>query len=343
MTKVKNPLKRLYRQLNSNQQAQIDRLRFSFGQLPRITNARAGREWLPQPYRAAVVVSCDFELGWAFRHGRRQGDAPERANQKARQTRLNLPVLLEMFDAYQTPVTWATVGHLFLNSCQKEDGQPHRNLPRPPYFENEHWSFQTGDWYDADPCSDLKSAPEWYAPDLIENILAARVKHEIACHTFSHIDCSDGVCPPEVLSSELSVCQNLAAKSGINLKSFVFPGNFAGNYSILKDCGFTNYRSQLQVNLGVPALDRVGLCAIPGGIFWEIEPGWRVKEWVHVLQHCVDLALQKNLVFHLWFHPSCEDVNIRQVFPDVLAYIHERREELWMVTMKELSERFLDS
>jgi peptidoglycan/xylan/chitin deacetylase (PgdA/CDA1 family) len=343
MKKNKNPFKLLYKLGNSDQKALIDRFRFSIGLLPRVTKKSTNIGWLPSPYQAALVISSDFELGWAYRFSRGQAGSLVRAQQKAELTRRNLPVLLEMFDFYEIPVTWATVGHLFMDKCQRYDGRSHGNLPRPPYFENEYWSYQTGDWYDADPCTDQKSAPEWYAPDLIRNILASKVKHEIGCHTFSHIDCSDGICSPELLRAELTTCKQLANEFGLELKSFVFPGNFSGNFHVLKELGFENYRSTIQVQLGVPLLDKVGLCVIPGGIFWEIMPGWEIIDWELAIQHCIDLAIKKNLVLHLWFHPSCDEVNIKEIFPYILEYIKARRKNIWVVTMKELSDRFLHS
>ena len=93
-------------------------------------------------------------------------------------------------------------------AVNREHGMAHPGMLRPPYFENEFWRYRSGDWYEHDPCSSVEQAPEWYAPDLIRDILSAKVKHEIACHTFSHIDCSDKHCPPELMEAELAECQS---------------------------------------------------------------------------------------------------------------------------------------
>lgn len=298
---------------------------------------------MPSPYRAALVISADFELGWAYRYGRFTTDTGLKVRKATEQTRRNLPALLKLFDHYEIPITWATVGHLFLNSCIRLDGKAHSDLPRPPYFENEWWVYKEGDWYDADPCSSLVESPEWYAPDLIQSILEAKVKHDIGCHTFSHIDCSEGICSRELMKAELTTCQQIAIAWGIELKSFVFPGNFMGNLSVLREQGFKCYRLTTNCHLGVPVLDKVGLCAIPGGILWEIPSSWKVNEWERVLQHCVGLALKDNLVMHLWFHPSCNEVNVKETFPELLEYINMKRSEIWIVTMKELADFYLDN
>lgn len=341
MEKLISLLKKIYRLTSPDQKVLIDRLRFQIGMLPRVTLGDIGRDWLPSPYRAALVISADLELGWAYRYARSTMDIQMQIRQVAEQTRRNIPTLLELFDRYETPITWATVGHLFLDSCQCFTGKAHPDLPRPPYFENEWWIYQHGDWYDFDPCTNLANAPEWYAPDLIQNILASRVKHEIGCHTFSHLDCSEGKCSSELLGAEINICKQLAAKWGIELKSFVFPANIKGNISILKEYGFESYRLDTVCHIGVPVLDEFGLCAMPGGIFWELPPGCKVKDFERTIQRCVELALKKNLVLHLWFHPSCNEVNISQIFPDFLENIKTKHSEIWVVTMKELADFFL--
>lgn len=337
MNSYKALAKKIYYQLNPYQKGLVDRFRFKIGLLPRITHGVSDREWLPHPYRAAMVISADLELGWAFRYAHRATPTSLTVRHVSDQTRRNIPSLIALFDRYEMPITWATVGHLFLDSCHLVDGKAHPNLPRPPYFENEWWTYQHGDWYDDDPCTSLADAPEWYASDLIRKILAAKVKHEIACHTFSHIDCSESVCPSELLRAELTTCRQLAAEWGIDLKSFVFPANIGGNIAILKEQSFEAYRLDTVCHMGIPTIDDFGLCAIPGGIFWEVPNGWKLNEWERVTKRFVDLALDKNLVLHLWFHPSCEEANINQTFPNLLEYVNTKRSEIWVVTMRDLA------
>ena len=210
--------------------------------LPRVGD-RGGT--YPAGAKAAVVISADLEMAWAWRYSKKNEDAVALALQKAEQTRKNLPALLDLFDQFNVPVTWATVGHLFLEGCNRPNGRAHPDLPRPPHFENEFWRYVQGDWLDGDPCSDYHRDPAWYAPDLLRSILSAKVKHEVACHIFSHIDCSEGNCPPEVMDSELAQCQRLAGNFGISLRSFVFPGNLTGNFISLKEHGFNAYRYEI--------------------------------------------------------------------------------------------------
>jgi len=97
-------------------------------------------------------------------------------------------------------------------------------MPRPKLFENRNWSFHSGDWYQHDPCSDYKSAPAWYASDLIDKIISSGANHEIGCHTFSHLDFTYQNCPKQLADAEMDTCLKLAANKGITMISMVFPG-----------------------------------------------------------------------------------------------------------------------
>ena len=216
-----------------------------------------------------------------------------------------------------------------MERCARQNGWPHPEVLRPPYFENEFWRYASGDWFDADPCSDYQHASDWYAPNLLQAILSAKAEHEIACHTFSHIDCSEAFCPPEVMDSELAKCQRLAAKWGMVLRSFVAPGNLTS----LKRHGFTSYRRYGGYELDVPRQDDLGLWQIPGGLCWEKPEGWPVNAWIGALRRCVDRALETGTVLHLWFHPSCDPINVGTVFPAMLDYVASHRSDLWLTTM----------
>ena len=80
----------------------------------------------------------------------------------------------------------------------------------------------------------------------------------------------------------------LAQAWGIDLKSFVFPGNLAGNLACLKKAGFTNYRYHNRYELGLPEQDQYGLWRIPGGLCWEKPSGWTEDSWINELQRSVN-------------------------------------------------------
>jgi len=330
----------LYSLVGPRGQAIIDRLSYHIGLLPKVnrTVPKLARPY-PTPYKACLIISADFELAWGWRYTKGVPNPVRYALWRAQQARKNLPELLALFDQYEIPISWAVVGHLFLAGCTRNNGWAHPEVRRVPYFENEFWRYQKGDWFDADPCSDYRCDPAWYAPDIISAILRAKVNHEIACHSFSHVDFSDRVCPPEVADAELKQCQTIAQQWGVELKSFVFPGNLSGNLPSLKRNGFIAYRVRSPYELDYLRRDEVGLWQIPGGMCIE-KPSqyWPDRNWIGALKRHIDLSIQRGTVCHFWFHPSMNLDDIRNIFPAVLSYLTSQRERIWVTTMGEVAE-----
>lgn len=336
-----NLRERLYNLAGDRLQAFYSQGKYALGLRPRVNYKRFNEEMYPSPYKACLVISADFELAWGWFMVKSR--PPSYAIDKAHQARRNFPILLELFERYQIPVTWATVGHLFLENCSRNNGNLHPEILRLPYFTNEYWSYTKGDWFDSDTASNFVTAPEWYAPDLIQQILDSTVEHEIACHTFSHIDMSNERCPPEVAASELKACCELAKAWGIEPKSFVFPGNLAGNFQSLKKHGFSAYRMEGKYELDYPKKDEYGLWCIPGGINLE-KPfsKWKDEYWLGILKRYVDLAIDTGTVCHFWFHPSAEPETFEVILPKILENISDKREILWCTIMNSIARRLDD-
>lgn len=292
--------------------------------------------------KGIVVLSADFEMAWAFRYSKTQGNRAERMGLKER---LNVPKLLALFEKYKIPVTWATVGHLFLDSCSKDAEQKsHADMSRPAYFENSNWCYSNGDWYQHDPGTNYHESPAWYAPDLIEQIVTSPVGHEVGCHTFSHIDCSDEFCAVDLLKAELNACIKLASKMKIQLKSMVFPGGTHGNYSILKEVGITCYRKATDFHVDIPVLDELGLVQIPSSYaLRKSNSDWPAKRYIKMASSFVKKAKKYKMVAHLWFHPSMDEWYLDTVLPEVLAYIHmlESEGKIEILTMGQVAARVL--
>ncbi len=267
--------------------------------------------------KGIIVLSADFEMAWAFRYSKTKGKIAEEMGLRERE---NVPKLLTLFEKYQIPITWATVGHLFLDSCSKGQGlNAHPMMPRHSFFENSNWSFSSGDWYQHDPCSNYKDAPAWYAPDLIDQIIQSPVDHELGCHTFSHIDCTDRNCSSQLLNVELTACIELASKKGIQLKSMVFPGGTNGNYSTLKELGFTNYRKATNYHIDIPFINDDGLVQIPSSHNLDrSNQNWSAKRYIRMANSFVKKASKHKMVAHLWFHPSMDSWYIENVLPHIL-------------------------
>lgn len=290
----------------------------------------------PAKYKGALIISADFEMAWAWRFAKRRTD-PEKMGVTERK---NIPILIDMFENFGVPITWATVGHLLLKSCSRKSGRPHEHMKRIPYFENRVWSYLAGDWYDHDPCSDYHKAPAWYAPDLIEQILASKVPHEIGCHTFTHLDCTDERCPKDVMADEIRECVKIAKEEKIELRSMVFPGGTNGNYEVLKKYGFTNYRINAEWDLFYPEKDKNGLWRLPSSVSIENHGfGWGKEFYSQMYRIYIDKAIETGTVCHMWFHPSIDDFCLYEIFPLVLKYIKKKSVEgrLWVCTMGEMA------
>jgi peptidoglycan/xylan/chitin deacetylase (PgdA/CDA1 family) len=292
--------------------------------------------------KGSVIFSADFEMAWAFRFSKTLGLKAVETGLKERQ---NVPELLGLFDKYQIPVTWATVGHLFLNECKRGDqGLVHSEMPRPSYFKNRNWIFNSGDWYQHDPCTDVITDAAWYAPDLISKILLSGSNHEIGCHTFSHIDFTYSKCSKRLADAELDSCLELAKLKGISLKSMVFPGGTSGNYESLKEKGFICYRIPMKHHLDLPFIDKYNLVAIPSSLGLDKDPyGWSKEFHLRIIKKFLDKTMKHKLVCHLWFHPSMDTWYLENVMPDVVKMVAEYRDTLRIEvkTMQQIAKEVL--
>jgi peptidoglycan/xylan/chitin deacetylase (PgdA/CDA1 family) len=322
-----------YRMAGPSLQYRYSRAKFALGRRPSVASDRPAWRW-PTPFRAAVVFSADFELGWAWRYAR-AGDPLALARDKARLEHANIPRLLRLFGEHNVPVTWATVGHLFLEQC---DGA-HADLPRPGHFSNAEWRFADGGWFDCDPGGEWRDMPEWCAPDLIRQIRAAGGGHEVGCHSFSHITFADAHCPPALAAAELRACQAAAAAWGIELRSLVFPGNFVGNLDAVAAAGFSAYRAADGPDLDWPRREASGLWRLPKGVCLEPPlPSWPIADWHDRLQQCLHRALETGTLCHYWFHPSLDPEVVRAALVPLLESLTARRGEVWVTTMGAMAE-----
>ena len=292
--------------------------------------------YFPNGAKGGFVISADFELAWAWRYSKKNKNPLEYGLKKARQSRENVPLLLEMFEKYDIPITWATVGHLFLESCYKGE---HDWMAKIPNFDD-HWNFKEGDWYDHDPYSNFKNSPEWYAPDLIEKILNSKVGHEIGCHSFSHLHFKNNICPSQVADDDIKACVDAAKKWNINLKSMVFPGGTNGNYKALAKYGFTNYRQNNKFDLFYPEIGEENMVRLPSSFSIEdMGFNWSKEYYLYRYKKYIDKAIQTGTVCHAWFHPSENPWVVNELFPVVLKYAADLREKglLYITTMDKMS------
>jgi peptidoglycan/xylan/chitin deacetylase (PgdA/CDA1 family) len=303
--------------------ASLSKLNFILKRNPKIVKIKDIdlRKYIPEPFKGVFILSADFELAWAWRYAKSFKNPKEKAKKFAKISRKNIPKILDFCSEYNIPITWATIGHLLLEKCSHNEKLAHSHLRRIPHHENKYWKFNTGDWFEDDPGNNWHVTPEWYAPDLVREIMNSSIRHEIACHTFSHIDCQDGICPPEVFKDEINECLKAAKKWGIELKSFVYPGNLVGNLGLLRDLGFTSYRTDFSNLLSFPRKDEYGLWEMPSTAELAYRKEWSLDYHIWRYKKIVDRAINYGRICSFWFHPSCDERVIDLIFPYFFEYI----------------------
>jgi peptidoglycan/xylan/chitin deacetylase (PgdA/CDA1 family) len=313
--------------------AQASKLKFALGMSIVIeAHPNSSVSYIPKPYKSVCLISADFEMAWAFRFSKQFKNPHDESLQMASATRANVPNILKIADEYLVPITWATVGHLMLTHCDREKKVAHPDIVRLPYFENEFWKYDKGDWFDNDPCTSCKVNPEWYCPDLIEMIISSKTKHEIGCHTFSHIDCNDAVCSSEVFRSEIDKCIEVAEKYQLKLVSFVHSGHRIGHLKELAEYGFRSYRTNNYNCLGFPNWDVYGLWELKNTTGLDWRDGWSASYHVKRYKKIIDLSIKHNAVCVLWFHPSFSPRFVSEVMPKVFEYLYNMRDDITCMT-----------
>jgi len=320
--------------------------------------------------QGVFTISLDFELLWgSFDSGKHRKfiDHFARDGGAFRSTRAIVDRLLALFQKYDVRVTWATLGHLFLDHCEMIDGVKHPDMPRARHS----WFAQ--DWYTHDPCKDYRAEPLWYGRDMIEKILDAKPRHEIGSHSFSHVIFSDPGCTAEVADAEIRKCVELARGLNLELESFVFPRNQLGHLDLLRKHGFRiargkapfwffNLRSRMlrraghlvddffaiQPVCGTPEQTEQGFWIAPVSMFLQSMDGPRrlipARSRIRKATKGIERAVREKSLFHLSFHPTenlCFSTDrMFQALEEIVAHAARRRDEgkLRVLTMSEIAD-----
>jgi len=281
-----------------------------------------GSKHAPATAAPAFALTFDTELIWgSFDH-----TDPERFERRYPDVRGTIRSIIRLLDTYEIPATWAVVGHLFLDACQRDgSGVAHPELTRP------RQSWRPGDWYDADPCTDRRRDPLWYGTDVLDAIQSARTPHEIASHSFGHALYGDPAFTREAAVSDIEACIALAQERQLRLRSFVFPRNVEGHLDVLREHGFVAFRGADPIPgrslprpvrrarhlaehvIGTsppvsPAVETLpGLWDIRGSMLFMSSSGIRkaITRVARIRKARAGLAAAaaQGGVFHLWTHP----------------------------------------
>ncbi|MCJ7632097.1 polysaccharide deacetylase family protein [Candidatus Bathyarchaeota archaeon] len=304
---------------------------------------------------AVVVVTVDLELAWGFNYEllSNYSIAAKYLPIIIRNSRRNVRTLLRFSEMFHIPFTWAVVGHLFLKSCTREGySLPHSDMPRPELNLRR-------DWYSNDPCSNVDAYPIWYGSDIISELLASNIDHEIGCHSFSHVDFSR--CSGKVALSEIRTCKQVMSRHGIEPKSFVFPDEGVGHLGILKQEGFKVFRfenarlphtcglrysnSRSSKPLGVlheimwpeveEPVEADGLMGIPSSMVFQSPHRIGAMRLLMTARRGISKAVKAKKIFHITMHDYLESGYLLGILSHVLSYVAQlnRKGRLRTMTM----------
>jgi peptidoglycan/xylan/chitin deacetylase (PgdA/CDA1 family) len=246
--------------------------------------------------KGALTISVDLELAW----GVWDKVTPEDLRMAEIAERPICAALIALFDRYEIPVTWAIVAALLHEeSAQSRPGS--------------------------------KSC--WYAPDVMDMLVRAKVPHEIGSHGGKHIYFP--AIPAADAQQDLEFARAVHSANGLPYTSFVFPRNAIGHLDLLAQAGLRAYRGR---DVGwFRAVARAGrmagraanfadkflpipppapvvaakcgpLLRIPGSMHLLGRDGLRRFILPAVSRAKLSMGLARARrdggAFHLWFHPS---------------------------------------
>lgn len=308
-----------------------------------------------------LVISLDFELNWGMLGKKPPGEhRPHILG--ARQA---IPPLLKLFKEFGIHVTWATVGLLFARN--KNELLEVLPLTKPNYESQSLCPYR----HLAQVGFNEKEDPYHYAPSLIDLILSYPFQ-EIGCHTFSHYYCLAPGQHGQAFREDMQAAVTLANSYGIQIDSFVFPGNQVNRtyLPILKEMGIKAYRGTrrsylykitgpkkgkkiirilryLDSYINLSKDNACSMEAISREFPFNIMESQFLRPYnmkirkledlrFHRLLRGLTLAAQRKQVFHLWWHPHNFGVNIQenlQYLKRILAGFSTLRDEYHMISL----------
>lgn len=275
----------------------------------------SGRDQISVPGSriGTFVISLDFELAW----GTRGRPAASKVGPYLKGARDAIRIILDLFEEFDIAATWATVGALLM--AQPGAQRRHRMIASSAF--------------DDIPAGDHISAPDWYAEDILDQIMNCSVPQEIGCHTLTHLYVNSAPEGRQVLADELDLFLELFEE--LNLprpRSFVYPKAYQAHFDLLAERDFYAFRGpenrwyeSLPGTLpaaGLRLVDSVAgftpqvrccehysdnLWMIPASQFYAPFMGVgrcvplqsRVRKAINGLNH----AATHGGVYHLWTHP----------------------------------------
>tara|TARA_B100000242_G_scaffold258217_1_gene202434 strand:- start:659 stop:1522 length:864 start_codon:yes stop_codon:yes gene_type:complete len=272
--------------------------------------------------KPSFSISIDLELAWGVW---------DRINSKYLNNAINLEreivdKLINIFNTYEIPVTWATVAAL---------------------IDQKNKMINIGD----------KKA--WYAPDIIEKIIDTKINHLIASHSYAHPNFKKST-ETEIIE-DFEKAEYFFKSIGLSPNVLVFPRNQVAHLSILKKFNYKFYRSidkswykeiskfNLLIGKIANINDKIfpfksnsvksiihsnGLIEIPSSILLISRNGFKFAvtnlNMFYKIKKGIEMAIKNRECFHIWFHPSNFYFKSNKQFDllkKILIFINEKRTE----------------
>lgn len=252
--------------------------------------------------QAEFMISFDFELGWGNVHMTKWRE--RQAKGVYTNLRKVLPEMLAEMDALQVPATWATVGAMIERPANRDFG----HLPNK--------------WRPLVIASLAESEPQTFnGKDVFEMVLAAKSRHVIGCHSFSHIPFTYEGMSGGVIDAEIDRFQAAVKTYGISPDVLVFPENREAHLDVLSRRGFRKVRVAAEGNFSnrwlylasslvvAPPKARemtheTGLLRHAGSmLFADAAQAWRVPVIMRRFHLGLKNVLREGGTLHLWSHP----------------------------------------
>ena len=271
-------------------------------------------EWIELD-KGIFIISIDTEFAWGFTDMLDTKLARKYIDIIKKRSRMNILRILKISEELNVPITFGFVGRLLL-----DNGRSYNSV--------------------------------WHARDVFQQVLSSRVEHEIACHSFSHIDFSR--CSREEAQQDIRMCKRVMKDFGVDPVSFLYPRNRIGYLDILEKEGFKTFRYKIRYKYvknsplslfkqqyNLPSkIDK--LLAIPANYLFQ-SSSYMVSTalWIATLEALKEIAVKRK-VLHIMLHDYIESDIIILYLKHILTYAKklEIRNLIEIKTMQETYEKF---
>jgi peptidoglycan/xylan/chitin deacetylase (PgdA/CDA1 family) len=267
-------------------------------------------EWIELD-KGIFIISIDTEFAWGFIDMLNTNLARKYITIIKKRSRMNILKILKISEELNVPITFGFVGRLLL-----DDGRSHNSV--------------------------------WHARDVFQQVLSSRVEHEIACHSFSHIDFSR--CSRWEAQQDIRMCKKIMKDFGVDPVSFLYPRNRIGYLDILEKEGFKTFRYKIKykstrnslLNLfkqrySLPL--KIGkLLAIPANYLFQSSSYMiSTANWFAALKALKEISVKRR-VFHIMLHDYIEFDTIILYLKYLLIYAKklERQGLIEIRTLKDI-------